>query len=974
MPNPTLIIGGPGSGKTMAVISRLTAMYEADRFSEVAVLTPTLRHGDQFRRRLVASCGVALRLQVSTIGQYSRHLTSDVSIPAAAVAEELLARTIRREIDGGQAAYFQPIAGTRGLVGLLGASIRDLLAEGIAPQAFAEAASRAGSQSLAALAAIYLAYRSELGRREWVHPSQVAESAAEAVAAGAGLPLAVVVDGFQLFRGTELNLLKALAERCEVLITFDPGAGERSRHDFGRLQELFPNANVEHLQSASTAVPSVDTGSAADREGQMRAIARQIKQRLTDNPALRPSDFAVTFRRISPHLSLARQVFAEYDLPLDPAAGERLNSRPLGAWLRRLLHISLDGWRLRDVVGVLSSGFVDLARWQMTSEDVARFARWARKNHLWAGQEALDRASEGLKAEAEKSETSDQAREGLHRAAAGMKAAIEELRSLLEQPPDTPAEHARRLEESLLGDRPLISPDSRSSYGVDSELESLRGYLREIVTVHETLGGEPETFDSFLPRLEGKLDSPAVLLGEAGGVLLAPMHTLHGLRFDFVAVGGLIEGEFPAPRTSTALLDGSAIDALNRAGLELPPEPRLSEDELWNSVSSRAEGKLALWKTRLDDRGRPAASSYYLGRVAPDNEFEARAPEPMTTASRRELAIACARQWPDSGVLRPREYSSWPAVRKAFAVEQRRRSFGDANEYEGVLPKDLVTRLTGANAVWSASRLESYRTCAFQFFSRYALRLQEMDEEMEGADAATRGTVVHDILQDALEPLIQQGRALTSQTLEEALSRLRANSAEQWNNAPAKYGFGRAALWRLEAGQTLRQIDLLLRSEAELSEQFGVTRILGAEKEILATLDLTPPMRVFAGIDRLDEGSNVVVIVDYKSGREISRADVERGRRLQLQLYGYLGRKETGAERIIARYAWLDPATKQWHIDSSKEDDSAILENVVEVAGEVRSAVESGDFRVFPQVPTCPTYCSFKHICRVNEFSRWKWD
>ena len=136
MPNPTLVTGGPGSGKTNAVISRLTALYEADRFTEVAALTPTLRHGDQFRRRLVASCGVALRLRVSTIGQFSRQLASDVRIPSAAVTEELLARTIRREIRSGPAAYFEPISATRGLVGLLSAAIHDLLAEGVEPQAF----------------------------------------------------------------------------------------------------------------------------------------------------------------------------------------------------------------------------------------------------------------------------------------------------------------------------------------------------------------------------------------------------------------------------------------------------------------------------------------------------------------------------------------------------------------------------------------------------------------------------------------------------------------------------------------------------------------------------------------------------------------------------------------------------------------------------------------------------------------------
>ncbi len=970
MPNPTIITGGPGSGKTDAVIARLTALYNADPFAEAVVLTPTLRHGDQFRRRLVASCGVALRLRVSTIGQFSRHLASDASIPSAAVAEELLARTIRREIRSGPAAYFEPIASSRGLVGLLGAAIRDLLAEGIEPQAFSEAAGRTGSSSLAALAAIHAAYVAELSERQWAHPSQAAEVAADAVDVGAALPPVVLVDGFQLFRGTELKLLRALAEGSELYITFDPDAGHRSRHDYARLVNLFPNANLERLEDAPPNTPTVVAGSAADREGQMRAIARQIKQRLTDNPSLRPSDFAVTFRQVSPHLSLARQVFAEYDLPLDPAAGERLSSRPLGAWLRRLLRLAQDGWRLQDLVGALSSGFVDLARWQMSREDVTRFARRARRNHNWAGLEALERASEGLMSEADEGSTPDHARYDMRRAAAGMRTAIGELRDLLEQPPDTPAGHARRLEEVLFGSQPLVDPGSRRLNGVDSELETLRGYLREIVSVHEFLGGEPEPLEAFLLRLEARLEAPAVLIGQPGGVFLAPMHTLHGLRFDFVAVGGLVEGEFPAPRTSTSLLDGAAMEALGRAGLELPPDPRLSEDELWNAVSSRAEGEMALWKTRLDDRGRPAAASYYLDRVKPDLRLTAVEPTPEQTASRRELAIACARQWPEGGVLRPANLNAWHVARKAFHIEQRRRSFGDAGEYEGVLPSDRVPRLTGPDAVWSASRLESYRTCAFQFFSRYALRLQEVDEEMDEADAATRGTVVHEILQDALDPLISEGRALTQANLGEALSRLRSNGREIWDRAPADMGFGRAALWRLEADATLQQIEMLLETEAGLSEAAGVTRILGAEKQVLASLDLDPPMRVTAGIDRLDEGSGVVVIVDYKSGRQIRRAEVADGRRLQLQLYGYLGRKETGAGRIIARYAWLDPGIRQWNIDSSKPEDAAILENVVTVAGEVRNSVESGDFRVFPQVDICPAYCAFKHACRVNQFSR----
>ena len=134
MPNLTLIVGGPGSGKTSEVVSRLAARYEADPFAETVVLVPTVRHGDQLRRRLVARCGAALRLRVETIPQFSRQITEGARAPSRMLAGELLTRTARQEVKQGPAAYFRPIAGTAGFSDLLNAAVDDLLAEAIDPR------------------------------------------------------------------------------------------------------------------------------------------------------------------------------------------------------------------------------------------------------------------------------------------------------------------------------------------------------------------------------------------------------------------------------------------------------------------------------------------------------------------------------------------------------------------------------------------------------------------------------------------------------------------------------------------------------------------------------------------------------------------------------------------------------------------------------------------------------------------------
>ena len=240
MSNLTLIIGGPGSGKTDEVVSRLAARYEADPFSETVVLVPTVRHGDQFRRRLVGRCGVALRLRVETIATLSRELAPDAQPLSRTLARELLARTARREIERGPAAYFEPIAGTNGFADILSAAVDDLLSEATDPIALSEAAEKSGSPGLTALGAIFAAYSSELERRGWLHQAQIALAAAGAVRAGRPAPTIVMLDGFQVFRGSELVLLEALAGTSEVTATLDPDAGARSRYDYEQLRRRFP--------------------------------------------------------------------------------------------------------------------------------------------------------------------------------------------------------------------------------------------------------------------------------------------------------------------------------------------------------------------------------------------------------------------------------------------------------------------------------------------------------------------------------------------------------------------------------------------------------------------------------------------------------------------------------------------------------------------------------------------------------------
>ena len=934
------------------------------------MLVPTVRHGDQFRRRLLAACGVALDLQVETPRGVARRLyRGPLQTASIGVLRELLGSITRRLIDADAAAHFAPL-GVAAALPMLWTAVEELLAEDVSAPRFTAAARATGDPQLAATAAIYCAYRRALEEHRWLAPTALPAAAAAGGDASA-LPSPVVVDGFRFFHDGELRLLAALARNRDLLLAFDPAAGARAGHSYQRLQRLFPDAELERTRWRLPD-PRMQGWVAADREAELRAMARAIKRRLTDDRGLRPSDCGVTFRRLGPVLALARQVFAEYDLPLDPVAGEPLASRPLGVWVRRLLRLPADGWRLRDLVAVLGSGFIDRRPWGLDPPQVARIARLGRAHHLWGGREALDRlaALGPLREPAPAGGDREPTLPGME--ASGLAAVLAYLYAFLEPPPASAAAHARHVQAALFGRPPLVHPAVRGQPGLSAEIDTLRGHLDDIAAAEDALQQGPVPFPVFVDRLLARLEAPAAILREAGGVLLAPMSALSGLRLAYLEVGDLVEGEFPAARQAPLLLSPAARQALAGAGLELPPPPEPTEDELWHTVRSRTDEVLSAWRTHLNERGRQVAASLYFDAAAGDAPSEPAVPVPADAASRRELAIACTAGWSRGWRARPVASAAWAVVRLAAQVEQRRRSFVHAGRFEGTVGTGLRPELTDRRALWSATRLESYLTCAFQFFGRYALRLHELDDEQDAADAAIRGTVMHAMLQDALQDLVATRTPLAPGTVGAAVERLHVRGRAIWERAPDEHGFGRVGLWRIECEPALERLEDMLRAEAERSASAGVTALGGAESRIEAELPLSPPLAVAATLDRLDTAPGLAVVVDYKTGRSISRREVDAHIRVQLPLYAYLARAQEQAERVIARYAWVRARHHEWQLDSDVPADRELIDGIATRAGQVREAVQAGEFSVIPKVQPCPRYCAFQHVCRVNQFSRWK--
>ncbi len=975
----TLITGAAGSGKTERLVAAAHEHIASSggAFTPLLVLVPTARHADQFRRRLVHGGRVAFGLDVAPLSMFARR--NAAGIAPSEVASELLRRVTTERVRSGGASRFAPIEHTPGLHLLVGRAVADLIAEGVEAEAFCSAAERTGHPDLQALADIYEAYRAALHERGWRHPREAAALAAESMA-DADLPGLVLVDGVQVLRSAEVDLLAAMAERTLVLVTLDPASGPRAAWTEAQLAGRVPSLERVALEPR-VAEPTVEASTAADAEAQLREIARSIKARLASDQSLRPSDFAVTFRQVTPHLTIARRVFAEFDLPLDPAAGERLTHRPFGMWVLRLLRLARHEWRTEHLDDLLRSGFLDRAPWGVEGDTPDHLAETARRQQLWAGRERLDDLATAIRNRA--AETQSEAyRERLEVAERALRALLPDMDALLD--PDsterTPAEHAAAVDAALFGPRGIARTHVEGYQGLDVDIRALRSELSAFRVVEEALDEAPVPFDRFVDTLEERLDRPTTLLREAGGVLLAPMHSLHGLRFHALYAGGLGEGEFPAPGGSPSLLDRRARERLAEAGLPLPPEARATEDELWRTVVTRAESVTSLWHPRLNASGRTVAASYYFANATDQATYVPSETHAEHTASRPELAVALARGWRRGEQRRPKDIATWDVVRLAAPVEQQRRSWASAGRFEGALhvlggPVSLPGVLE-PDALWSASRIESYQACPFQFFANYGLHLDELDEEQETASAAVRGIVIHEILEAALRPLVDERLPLDDTTVDRAVALMREHGPAIWDRAPQQHAFGRAALWRYEREDALDRIERLLRTEAEAWPPY-LDRIGALEMRPVVDLPgAKPPLRMLVGTDRLDLGDGVARIVDYKTGRAIKKSDVKDGLKVQLQWYALGARAQfPDVRRTIARYAYLRPDADPWELDSADAEDRQLIEDVASIALDVRERASEGRFQVGPVVDPCPPYCAYLHICRVGHTSRRKeWD
>ena len=703
----------------------------------------------------------------------------------------------------------------------------------------------------------------------------------------------------------------------------------------GIIEERFGSpAALPVLIAPETSEPAQRWFVYRDREEELVELVRWLKHRAASShaqvhpPAL--DSFGVVFQRPLPYLYLARQVFADGDVPYQALDALPLSAEPFAAAIDVIFSFLASEANRASAIELLQSPHLSFGA-EVTRREIATLDARLRDLKYAGGWNRLDeiRDSAGARVSAPL-ECVARAAEALQAVAASA-AASTQIGALLA--------FVRRFERLPSASDDGASRHMRARAAVLAALESLRdAHARhddEPLDVVELSGSVRRWIDAqtFAPRTGGE------------GIRLLDAASAPYSDLDEVRIVGLVERDWPEPANRSIFYPSSIL-----ADMGWPPDAS-------RMAAARARFQDLLIAARL----RVSASTFTLE----DDAIVAGSP----FLEEIESAGIPLERWPPPPAARAfahelLELGIAPAATRAagWLALRQDRSKADAR-YKGA---------TGARAprTYAISYLERYLDCPFKYLASQVLRLPEERDEESGLTPLERGHFIHEVFETFFEEWqAGGGGTITTSNVGGALELFETVAERALERLPE----GDRALERTHLLGSAAASGLAERAFAFEIEQGGevIERLLEHVLEGEFTItgrEVARQVRIKAKADRIDlMADGTLRIIDYKLGKapRLSRA-------LQLPIYGVIARQELegyrGRSWTIANAGYVAFKEKEAFVPlggRASELDTALADGQQRML-EAIDGIERGDFPVQPDEPFRCQWCGYAAVCRKD--------
>ncbi len=1007
MPLLELLVSPPGTGKTSACIElfkKWTLKSKSGIDSRSFFVLPSREHAERIQN---------LILKKDTAGLFNAHVVTIndltakfLGISAATTPTDQARRSLIRGVFETEEPfkYFGEAAQFPGFYHLLSDAIKEFKSGLLTPQEFVALARPLLKDPVFRLKAhdFLTLFKKVEARLKSLGLKEAEDSIAELLKKQGGQRADLVIfDGFYHFTRAQRELIKFVARSSRhavVTLTMPEGRDERDTLFFyprmtrDSLTEIgfkekrgFLKKNTRtldeallHLEAAifskeSRAFPAsqdaVSIFEAPGLGGEMEMIVREIRKLHREKP-LHYSDICVLLRDVGTYEKVLDSVFADFGIPVYIHERKKLIEQGFIRTLYRFFNLIAEDWQKDDLFFVVRSSFL---AGNFTGDDAAELQGTATTENILKGREKWfavisdPRAPEGAK------------RvlrflfdwEDRFRTAASVPAFRETLFSFISRfrTGENEAACLQALESILQGARKFYEGSRAQRFAAPS-------FAREFL---ETLEA---SLLSFKPEGKNRVQVYDV-------VMALPK------EYKVVFVAGLLEKGFPQAVTEDPLFKDSERRILNRKGVVL-------EERLWRAAGeryffymgiTRAKDKLYLSYPLYNSEGKPSLPSFFVDEVRRCfNEgaipvFRKRLDEFLPAPPEWETEEEVTRGLSEILFTDSPFYSEVPAVLNEWMEKPFFREIvrtGGLSEAAQISDPRIKAIFGGLRGPFSATRLETYATCAFKYFSEKTLRLAK---PLEGRESLEMGTILHQVLEEFYKGLPEKAKADPAfwGNEEKTKKALHAKLEEVTKDAP----FRGEPLYRQRVyrARMREMLDLFAVQEKEF---FQNRRLVPSYFEhAFGDLKIPEPsggdILIEGKIDRIDtvKGEKKALIVDYKlSERPLSiKKKLAKGLEFQIPLYllavkrllgldviggelRFLKKAQTeGLYREAAREVLdLDPRTKTLNDEAFERTLSDTEDLVRRMVGRLRSA----DISV--KSKSCD-YCPFSSVCR---FEPWK--
>ncbi len=749
-------------------------------------------------------------------------------------------------------------------------------------------------------------------------------------------------------------------------------------------QNLFKNKSVKKADLSN----KIFTGRFNSREDEIKYIATKIKTLITDEN-IEPHNICIVFNLVQNYSLLARDIFNRFGIPVNITDRLSVNSSFPVIAVFNFLEIHTNDFFHKSLFRALNNGFVSL-----DDVDVFNLQKAASELKLTSGRnnwKARLRTKIKFLQENPDEESNSKSRVLRYQRALVDIQKIERLVEPFEQEL-TPEEFFESV-KYLITQLGIKDKIMCNGYMLEENVKALTAFLEmisEIVYLLKLEHGDKAKFPAefYYDTIYTAASSERYNVKERPecGVTITSANEIRGLKYDYLFVGGMIDGDFPTRYNPEIFFSGS---------FRKKEDTHITEERYHFYQTLNSWNKSLYLTLPVADGGRETVESGFVKNL--ESVFKV---TPVDIADTN--LVICSEE--DKQLKLP-DYNNEGILLKKLEKEKIRINNSELNIYNGYVGSEAP--VFDKSKQYSITQLELYAKCPFRFFLERVLKLKLIEEPTEDLESYELGNILHAILFKFYSELREHGITL-NKCNDEVFAKCKSimfKLAEKYvEDAALNTETNFLEMERILGTDAGKKNSVLLKFlEHERNDDtgffpeyfevgFGATDKIGVDSSLGRYVPVNiGNVNLLGKIDRIDinNTANTFAVVDYKlNGKKPSLTDLQNGLSLQLPVYAAAGKEllqEKGIsdpEELII-YS-LHPSDKKFGklpvLLTRKRKDvdkTGLIENQIKDSTsyiiEYADNINSGKFpltTVDDYEKVACMYCDFDSICRKNEVKK----